>query len=172
MADKYLKVNNDGVVAEEEGLVASTGAPDAGKIPALDASGKLDTTVLPAGVGPQTKMIAASENMTAPCIVNVHNSSGEKVRYADASAASASKKGVGFILANATTPNPVAVYFEGEISGLAGLTPGATYFLSDSTPGGLVDTPVTTAGRILQKIGVATSATSLDFEPSDPIIRA
>lgn len=171
MADTYLKVNVDGIVEEQEATVASTGVAEAGDLVALGSDGKLDPTVLPVGVGPQTKMIAASENMTAPCIVNIHNSSGEKVRYADASAAGGSKKAVGFILANAVTPNPVAVYFEGEISGLTGLTPGTTYFLSDSTPGGLIDTPVTTTGRILQKIGIATSATSIDFEPADPIIR-
>lgn len=171
MANKYLGIDSNGNTAEVEGTVASGGSGNAGELVALDASGKLDTTVLPTGVGPQTKLIASSENMTAPAIVNIHNSTGQKARYADASTAAAAKQAHGFILASVVSPADATVYFEGEISGFVGLTPGAVYYLSDTTPGGVVDTPVTTAGRILQRIGVATSDTTIDFEPAAPIIR-
>ena len=171
MADKYLGVDVNGVTYEVEGTVASAGAANAGDIVALDASGKLDSTVLPAGIGDPSKSIAASENMTAPCLVNIHNSTGQKVRYADASAAAAAKQAMGFIKNSVVAPANVNVYFEGEISGFVGLTPGAVYYLSDSVPGGVTNTPVTAAGRILQRIGVATSATTIDYEANPPIIR-
>ena len=47
MADKYLGIDSNGVTSEVEGTVASAGAANAGDIVALDASGKLDSTVLP-----------------------------------------------------------------------------------------------------------------------------
>ena len=50
MADKYIK-NNSGQLAEVEATVTSAGAGNAGDIVALDGSGKLDTTVLPTGIG-------------------------------------------------------------------------------------------------------------------------
>jgi hypothetical protein len=41
--NKYLK-NASGVVTEEASIQTSAGAGDAGKIPALDSAGKLDST--------------------------------------------------------------------------------------------------------------------------------
>lgn len=171
MADKYLGIDGNGVTSEVEGTVTSAGAANAGELVALDASGKLDPTVLPSGIGDSSKSIAASENMTAPCLVNIHNSSGQKVRYADASTAAAAKQAMGFIKDTVVAPANVNVYFEGEIPGFVGLTPGVVYFLSDTTPGGVTDTPVTITGRILQRIGVATSDTTIDYEANPPIIR-
>lgn len=171
MADKYLGINSSGITSEVEGTVTSAGAANAGKIVALDANGKLDPTVLPSGIGDPSKSIAASENMTAPCLVNIHNSSGQKVRYADASTAAAAKQAMGFIKDSVVSPANVNVYFEGEIPGFVGLVPGDTYYLSDTTPGGVTNIPVTAAGRILQRVGVATSDTTLDFEVNPPIIR-
>lgn len=171
MADKYLGINSSGITSEVEGTVASAGAANAGDLVALDATGKLDPTLLPPGIGDPSKSIAASENMTAPCLVNIHNSTGQKVRYADASAAAAAKQAMGFLKNSVVSPANVNVYFEGEIPGFVGLVPGATYYLSDTTPGGITNTPITAAGRILQRVGVATSDTTLDFEANPPIIR-
>ena len=47
-------------------------------------------------------------------------------------------------------------------SGSGGLTPGATYFLSPTTNGGLTTTPPTTAGQYLLKIGQALSTTIMN----------
>ncbi len=94
------------------------------------------------------------------------------MRYADASTASAGKVAHGFLLASVASAAAGDVYFEGEITGLSSLTPGADYFLSNSVPGGVTSTPVTTAGHILQYLGVATGATSIDVELARPVIRA
>jgi hypothetical protein len=94
--NKYLK-NASGVITEEASIQSSSGAGDAGKIPALDSSGKLDSTMMPTGVGADTSSIATSEDLSAGNIVNVHDSSGAKVRKADASGGVA-KMGVGFVL--------------------------------------------------------------------------
>jgi hypothetical protein len=168
--NKYLK-NASGVITEEASIQSSSGAGDAGKIPALDSSGKLDSTMMPTGVGADTSSIATSEDLSAGNIVNVHDSSGAKVRKADASGGVA-KMGVGFVLSSVTSPANATVYKEGTITGLSSLTIGARYYLSGSTAGAITTTAPTTAGHIVQYIGYAISATELVFEPSDPIVLA
>lgn len=169
----FLKIDTNGNVAEESSIQSSAGAGDAGKIPALDSAGKLDTTMMPVGIGADTASIVTSEDLAAGDIVNIYDNTGTpNARKADASAASAGKKGVGFVLSAVTAPAAATVYFEGQITGLTGLTIGATYFLSGATAGALTTTPPTTAGYALQKIGVAISATALSFEPGEVVIRA
>ena len=170
-AKKYLQLDpTTSIQTEKAATVVSSGSGNDGDIVALDSNGKLDISVLPTGVGPQTKTISASEALTGPSLVNVWNSTGQKVRLADASTANAGKIAHGFVLASVASGANATVYFEGEISGLSGLTPGTTYYLG--TSGAPTATPTTTAGQSLQRIGVATSATTIDFEAGEPIIRA
>lgn len=169
MADKYIK-NNSGQLAEVEATVTSAGAGNAGDIVALDASGKLDTTVLPTGIGAQTKLAATTENLSAGDIVNLYNDSGTiKARKADASNG---RRGYGFVLSSVTSPNNATVYLDGTITGLTSLTPGAVYYLSGSSAGALVSTAPSTSGYISQELGVALSSTELHFEEQQPITLA
>lgn len=171
MANKYLKVGSTGFPEEVEATVTSAGAGDAGEIIALDAAGKLDTSVLPTGIGADTATLASSENLAAGDFVNIWNDGGTpKVRKADASGGVA-KKADGFVLAAVTAPANAVVYFEGTNNQVSGLTGGTEYFLS-ATPGAVTATPPTTATHICQSLGKATSATSINVEIGDPIIRA
>lgn len=143
--------------------VISTGSAEGGNIVALDTDGKLHTSVLPIGIGADTKVLPASENLSAGDFVNVWNDSGTvKVRKADAS--SNAKEAHGFVLSSVSTGNNASVYFEGTNNQLSGLTLGATYFLS-TTAGSTATTVPTTTGHIVQQIGVALSTTELSFEP-------
>jgi hypothetical protein len=110
------------------------------------------------------------QNLSAGDIVNIHDSTGAKVRKADASGGVA-KMGVGFVLSAVTSPAPATVYKEGTITGLSGLTIGSRYYLS-GTAGAITTTAPTTTAYIVQYIGYAISATELVFEPSDPIVLA
>ncbi|MGI9161188.1 MAG: hypothetical protein ACR2K1_15685, partial [Saprospiraceae bacterium] len=92
------------------------------------------------------------------------------VLKADANAVA--KAAVGYVTTSAASGASVTVFFEGTISGLTGLTPGATYFLSDTTTGGVALTIPSNAGDIVQAVGIAVSATELTFEPQTPIVRA
>ena len=92
------------------------------------------------------------------------------VLKADANAVA--KAAVGFVLASVANAATGTVYFEGSITGLTGLTPGATYFLSGAATGAITTTIPTAAGSIVQQVGVATSATTLTFEAGEPIVRA
>lgn len=170
MADKYL-YNNAGTITEKEATQVSTGTADAGKIVALSSTGRLDESVLPVGVGADTKLIQASENLAAGDFVNIWSDSGTaKVRKADAS--TAGKEANGFVLAAVTAGNNATVYFEGTNNQLSSLTPGLMYFLSATTPGTVTTTPPSGSGNIVQKVGRAISTTEINFEPSDPIVLA
>lgn len=172
MVDKYLGIDSSGNETEVAFKQTSAGAGDAGKAVALNSAGKIDNSMLSSA---DVTSIASSENLTAPALVNVFNSSGPKVRYADASVANLGKITTGYVVDSATSPAAVNVYTDrgAIIPGFTGLTPGAQYFLSDSVPGGITTTPVTASGHALQKVGVASSATELIFDPDpNPIIRA
>ena len=49
----------------------STGASDAGKVPQLDGSGRLSSTMMPVGFGDDTKILRASEQLAAGDLVNI-----------------------------------------------------------------------------------------------------
>jgi hypothetical protein len=169
MAEKYIK-NNAGQLAEVEATVSSSGATEAGKIIALDGSGKLDNSVLPTGIGATVKVAATTENLSAGNLVNLFNDSGTiKARKADASNG---RRAHGFVLTGVTSPNNATVYLDGTITGLTGLTPGAAYYLSGSTAGAATATAPTTASYISQEIGIALSATEINFEEQQPITLA
>jgi len=173
MASKFLELPVSGIITEKEATVASAGAGDAGKILALDASGRIDNSVLPVGLGSDTKSIVCSENLAAGNLVNVWNDTGTvKVRKADASGSNAGKIANGFVLASYNSAESALVYFEGTITGLSGLTPGTPMFLSGSTAGLSTATAPTASGHCVQRIGTAISADELSFEPGEPVVRA
>jgi len=169
MAHKYL-YNNAGQITERELTVVSAGAGDAGKGVALDTAGRLDSTVMPVGIGADTKSIVSSENLSAGNLVNVwYDVDTVKVRKADAT--TAGKEAVGFVLSAVTSPAEATVYFEGVITGLTGLSPGTVQFLA-TTAGGRTETAPSASGNVVQKVGVAVSATELSFEPGETIVLA
>ncbi len=169
MAEKYIK-NVSGTLTEAEALVESAGAGDAGKIPALDAAGKLDQSMMPSGIGAATAVIAASENLGAGDYVNIWDDTGAfKVRLADASAAG--KEAHGFVLSAVTSGNNATVYFEGSNNQVTGQTPGKV-FLSAATPGAGTATAPSASGNVVQRVGVATSATNVNFEAGQVLVLA
>lgn len=166
MANKYIYLNS-GTLTELEAQVTSAGVADAGKIVALDASGKLDSTVLPAGTGSDSKTMTAGEALSAGDLVYI-NGSGQALK-ADANAIA--KAAVGFVLTSISNGATGTVYFEGTVTGLTSLTPGARYFLS-TTPGAITTTAPTGTADIVQQVGFAVSSTELSFDPGTPIVRA
>lgn len=163
--NKYLASNSTtGIPTEVASSQTSAGAGDAGKIPALDSTGKLDSTMMPVGIAPPTASVVSSESLAAGDLVNVYNNAGTaNVRKADAS--TTGKEAHGFVLAAVTSPAAALVYFPGdEDTAVTGLTPGPQ-FLSATTPGKCTTTVPTGSGQTVQKVGTATSATNLIFEP-------
>ena len=151
-----------------ETIGTSAGAGSAGKIPHLSAEGTLDPSFLPSSEADKTSC-PASENLSAGDRVSQWYDDGAlKVRKADASNG---RKADGFVSAAVASGQTAAVYHDGTQTELSGLVPGAPYYLSATTPGGIVpiDEVRTQSGDLVQYIGKAKSPTTLLWEPeTDP----
>ena len=168
-AKKFLRLVN-GIVSEIIATVTSAGAGNAGDIPALDPNGKLDVSLLPVGVGPDVKIILASENIGAGKYVNIYDNAGTaNIRLADNSN---SRQAHGFLKDAVTSGSSGTVYFESANDDLSGLTAGQRQYLA--TAGGVTITPPTVAGgaQISQLVGIAISATEINTDIEDEIILA
>lgn len=165
--NKYIK-NLNGTLTEQAATQVG-GVSYANQIPALDSTGRLADTMMPVGVVPEVVSLPTSENLTAGDFVNIYNNSGTATaRKADAT--TAGKEAYGFVLATTTSPNTALVYTEGMNTQVVGATPGLV-FLS-TTAGGFTSTAPSSAGNSVQRLGVATSATTINFEPQQPITLA
>lgn len=159
-----------GKLTQVEATVVSTGAADAGEIVALDSSGKIDVSVLPTGVGPNVKLVLASEAIGAGKYVNIYDNGGTpNVRLADNSNG---REAHGFVKDAVVSAANATVYFEGTNDDLSSLTPGARQYLG--TAGGVTATPPTFAGgaTIHQLVGSAISITEIDTDIDDCIVLA
>lgn len=169
-ANKVVKQTAAGIIAPAvlNAAASSAGAGDAAKMVQLDGTGRIDSTMLPVGIGADTAAITASENLAAGDFVNIHNSTGAKARKADAT--TAGKEAHGFVLGAVTSGNPATVYFEGTNTGITGATPGVVYL--HTTAGGFTSTAPSSTGNAVQRVGIAVSATAINFEPHPPVILA
>lgn len=169
MSGQKFLINNSGVITE----VAATqvgGSDSAGLIPSLDASGKLATTMLPTGVGPDTVSLPASEALAAGAFINIWSNSGSaNVRNADCSGASAGKIAHGFVLEAVASGGAATVYLEGDNTSVTGLTIGQQFLSSVGTAS---TSAPTTSGYAVQRLGIAYNATAMHFQPSQPVILA
>ena len=167
-AKKFLRLVN-GVLTEIFGVQTSAGAGNAGDLVSLDNSGRIDNSMMPVGIGADTATITASEGLAAGDWVNVWNdASTAKVRKADAT--TAGKEVHGFILSAVTSGNPATVYFEGTNTQVTGQTPGPVYLQTTAGAGGA--TIPSASGNVVQQIGVAVSATAVNFERNTPVVLA
>ena len=166
-AKKFLRLVA-GVFTEIAATVTSSGAASDGDLVALDSSGRLDNSVMPVGIGTDTKTIAASEALAAGDWVNVWSSTGAKVRKADAT--TAGKEAHGFVLAAVSSGANALVYFEGTNTQVSGQTPGPVYLQTTAGTGGA--TIPSASGNVVQNLGVALSATEVNFERGTPVVLA
>ncbi len=161
---KFLAANNG--IPTQTPAASVGGAAQAYQIPALSASGQLDQTMMPTGIGPDTAAIVASEALVAGALVNVWSNAGTpNARNADNT--SISKPATGFVLGAVASGANATVYMSGIINGLSGLTPGAQYFLGAA--GGAVEAAPTAPGTLTQLVGTAISATQIQFSPGTQI---
>ena len=167
-AKKFLRLVN-GVLTEIFGVQTSAGAVNAGDLVSLDDSGRIDNSMMPVGIGADTATVTASETLAAGDWVNVWNDAGmARVRKADAT--TAGKEAHGFVLAAVTSGNPATVYFEGTNTQVTGQTPGPVYLQTTAGAGGT--TIPSASGNVVQQIGVAVSATAVNFERGAPVTLA
>lgn len=171
-ADRIPALNASGVLDTTiiNGTVTSAGVAAAGKTPLLDGTGRLDQSTMPVGIVPETGSIVASEALADGDFVNVYNNAGVvNVRKADGSVAG--KEAHGYVLASVASAGTATVYFEGSNTHLTGLV-GGPRFLSVTTPGGSQAAAPTGSGQVSQQVGTAFSTTALTFDPQRPIVLA
>lgn len=108
--------------------------------------------------------LTASQDLAAGDLVNIHTVAGaSKMRLADAD--DTTKPAHGFVKAAVANGALGAFYGPGQVNdAVAGLTPGATYWLS-TVAGGLVAAAPSTTLNGQQEVGQALSATKLLFAP-------
>jgi hypothetical protein len=166
MSAKTFIRNIAGRLSEVFGVVTSAGAGNDGDIAALDASGRLDISLMPVGVAAEVVTVATTEDIAAGCWVNLFLSGGVlKARKADAT--TAGKEAQGFVLATTTSGQNAVVYLEGSNTSCSGLTIGTEYFLH-TTAGGQTATAPSSSGNVVQPLGKATATTVINFIPSAP----
>ena len=162
-AQKFLQ-NVSGKIKEVIGSVTST----ANGIVAMDATGRIDSSVLPVGVGAEIITAVASEAIAAGAFINYYNNAGVlNVRNADAT--TNAKIANGFVLASVANAGTATIYLPSQTNNaVIGLTIGSDYFLS-TTPGTATTTAPSASGNIVQQIGRADKATEIVFVPMSTI---
>jgi hypothetical protein len=141
-----------------------------------DPSYLIENPLLPS----QTYQVANSKMLRIPAngaigiarLVQIFDSGGGvmQCRLADGSAGVARR--VHGITINATTgAGQIALIacFEAYSPNFVGLTPGATYYLSITTPGGISTARPVAVGTLEQEVGFALSGTELIFHAGTPI---
>lgn len=111
--------------------------------------------------------LVAGEALTAGMLVNVYNASGvAKLRKASTDPG---YEADGFVSDDVGLGSEGVLRTGGKLVAIGGgLTVGAMYYLS-STYGYVSSAASTAAGKLVQRIGRATSATEIAFNPSQPI---
>lgn len=111
-------------------------------------------------------VVTATEALAASALVNFWASG---VR--NASAADSTKLAWGFVTVGVSEGDPATVYLFGAVdTALSGLTPGTVYYLSAATPGAVVAVAPSSAGNLVQQIGIAATATQLVFDPQPGVL--
>lgn len=103
-------------------------------------------------------------NIDAGYLVYFTNNSGVTTANL-ATAATPADFAVGISMGSATTGNSIQILLLGLFNFGGSVVPGQIYYLSDSTPGGLVTTPPITLGHIVQPIGYGVDTNSIFFNP-------
>jgi len=170
---KLVSLDPDGVLDHTivNAKTTSAGAADADKLPALDAAGKLDNSFMPVGIAADTAsiLVAAGNSLSAGDFVNIFDNTGPECQLADAS--DISTQAHGFVIAAYSAAQTAVIYFEGSNDFVTGLTAG-NVFLDAVTAGGVTGAAPSGTAEIVQRLGVATSATSMNVELGQPVVLA
>ena len=170
--NRFLTILVDGKQYLKTAIASSRGSVDKDSLVATGASGKLDISLMPAGLDISAETMTAGEAISAGDFVNIFNDGGaRKVRLADAAN---NRPAHGFVLANISNAATGTIYTSGINSSLGNLTPGEKYFLG-IVPGKIrKDLSASAAiaiksGEFIQTLGTAISTNTIRFEFDEPI---
>jgi hypothetical protein len=123
------------------------------------------------GGGASTVKITAGENLTANDYVYISpgtgNDSGRTAGQLYKADASVDERVdvIGIVKATVTSGSLTTVIITGPAKNQSGLTAGALYYLSASSPGAITTTPPSTNGQWVVTVGQAASATQMIINP-------
>ena len=172
-AGKIPALNASGVLDSTivNSKVGNAGAGDSGKVVARDSAGRIDISDMPVGIGAEVATITVVGTLAAGDWVNIYGATGAKCRKADAT--TAGKEANGFVLSAYTDGQSALVYGPSNINTqLTGLTAGEMYWLSTTAGLGVATTPPSGSGNIVQRLGKAISTTAILFLEDDPVTLA
>lgn len=120
-----------------------------------------------AGLAPSATTSSAVTGVTLAPNNLVYVKSDGQLGLADAS--TEGKEAIGFVKYTYTVGQTANYFRSGNIiSGLSGLIPGTSYFMSN-VPGGISSTAPVGTGNVAMRIGTAVSTTEIAFAPTMPI---
>lgn len=135
----------------------------------LNTSGEIEQLQAGDSIG-ETQLISLTNDDAAAFAIGeiayIFDAGGVKKARADALATMEA-----FYFAAAAIASSAAGYFQssGVLAGLAGLTAGATYYLSPTTAGAMTVTAPTATGQYVVRLGKAVSATEFEIRIERPI---
>jgi hypothetical protein len=123
------------------------------------------------GGGTPDQIASAAGQYTVPGAVNVGDlvyATGVNTADVADNGAEATTPAIGIVIAKPLATTATLAYL-GEVTGLAGMTPGAIQYLGSS--GGLVEAGSlpSTPGSVIQQVGVALTATKLLLDPQNSV---
>jgi hypothetical protein len=125
--------------------------------------------LLGCGNDPASTLAVVSSSLVAGDFVNIYDQGGiPKVRKADASGGTPLKAD-GFVKDDFTIGDVAEIYFGNLNTKYSGLTIGAIYYLSPSSPGRVTSSPPSTANHIVQRLGKAINSSTILVEIQDTI---
>lgn len=162
MATQQFLIRLNGETTQAAPITTTTGAADAGKIIATDASGRLALALLPEDIGTNKVTAKAGVALTAGKFVTLTNVSGVLTAVL---ATNATAPADGFVTKAAAINETVDIFpMDRPNDALTGLTIGTRYFLG--TGGDATATPLDEAlpankGKISQELGKALTTTTM-----------
>ena len=159
----HIDIKTGGIGSTELASTAVTagdyGDDDQSPTFTVDADGRL-TSAADVHI-PITVYLTAAENLSARDFVSI-DSSGDVIQ---ADATSINTAAIGYVKSAFSSSAATKVYLnKGILSGFTGLSIGKKYFLSASTPGGIVLQPTLTGTKVCQFVGTAISSTELSVD--------
>lgn len=155
----FVTLTSDGVPARGTTVQASSGAPDADRLISLNASGKVDTTMIPSLNIPQLRMsvvtgVALTQAINA--VYLTYNATDSRIELQLARANNIDTLATGVVVGTHSSGDSVLFHYGGlvDISDVTlSLTQNGLYYLDYDNAGQLVTARTTTTGEFNQTVG-------------------
>jgi hypothetical protein len=161
---KLPALNAKGILDDSilDRVVTSLGPDNAGQSPKFGPDGKLSVTVLPEGVGPDITVMASTEDLAPGAWVHI-----DPVSSMACNANASGREVHGFVLEGVAALAMAKIYTTGRNTGVKGQKTGPVFLSTTAGQGTAI--PVKGKGLLSQRVGQAVSETCVIFAPQQPV---